>query len=104
MNWDWSSDCQHAFDTIKERLTPAPILRRPDYSRNFELHADWSGVGLEAVLVQRDDEGREYVIAYASRSNNKTERNYSSYAGESLAAVWGVSHFEFIFMDGASRC
>jgi hypothetical protein len=45
------------------------------------------------VLVQRDDEGREYVIAYASGSNNRTERNYSSYAGECLPAVWGVSHF-----------
>jgi hypothetical protein len=52
-------------------------LRRPDYSRPFELHTDWSGVGLGAVLVQRDDEGREYNIAYASRSNNRTERNYS---------------------------
>ena len=91
--WDWSDECQHAFDTIKEKLTQAPILRRPDYSREFELHTDWSGVGLGAVLVQRDDDGREYVIAYASRSNNRTERNYSSYAGECLAAVWGVSHF-----------
>ena len=93
VTWDWSTECQSAFDTIKERLTQAPILRRPDYSRDFELHTDWSGVGLGAVLVQKDDEGREYVIAYASRSNNRTERNYSSYAGECLAAVWGVSHF-----------
>jgi hypothetical protein len=91
--WNWSEECQKAFDTIKEKLTQAPILRRPDYSRPFELHTDWSGVGLGAVLVQRDEEGREYVIAYASRSNNRTERNYSSYAGECLAAVWGVSHF-----------
>jgi hypothetical protein len=91
--WNWSEECQKAFDTIKEKLTQAPILRRPDYSRSFELHTDWSGVGLGAVLVQRDDEGREYVIAYASRSNNRTERNYSSYAGECLAAVWGVSQF-----------
>jgi hypothetical protein len=91
--WDWSQDCQKAFDTIKEKLTQAPILRRPDYSRPFELHTDWNGVGLSAILVQRNDQGREYVIAYTSRSNNRTERNYSSYAGKCLAAVWVVSHF-----------
>jgi hypothetical protein len=91
--WNWTKECQQAFDTIKEKLTQALILRRPDYSRPFELHTDWSGVGLGVVLVQRDNQGREYVIAYASRSNNRTERNYSSYAGECLAAVWGLSHF-----------
>lgn len=91
--WEWSEACQNAFDAIKGKLIEAPILRRPDYNRVFELHTDWSGVGLGAVLVQRDDEEREYVIAYASRSNNRTEKNYSSYAGECLAAVWGVSHF-----------
>jgi hypothetical protein len=87
---NWSEECQRAFDTIKEKLTRALVLRRPDYSRPFELHTDWSGVGLGAVLVQRDDQGREYVIAYASRSNNRMEKNYSSYAGECLSAVWGV--------------
>jgi hypothetical protein len=91
--WNWSEECQKAFDLIKDKLTQAPILRRPDYSRPFELHTDWSGVGLGAVLVQRDDQGQEYVIAYASRINNRTERNYPSYTGECLAAVWGVSHF-----------
>jgi hypothetical protein len=91
--WNWYEECQKAFDTIKERLRQAPVLRRPDYSRLFEFHTDWSGVGLGAVLVQRDDEGREYVIAYTSRSNNRMEKNNSTYAGECLAAVWGVSHF-----------
>jgi hypothetical protein len=64
--WNWSEECQKAFDTIKEKLTQASILRRPDYTRPFELHTVWSGVGLGAVLIQRDDEGQEYVIAYAS--------------------------------------
>jgi hypothetical protein len=32
------------------------------------------------------------MISYASRSNNKPESNYSSYAGECLAAVWGVRY------------
>jgi hypothetical protein len=91
--WIWSKKCQKAFDTIKKRLTQAPILRRPNHSRPFELHTDFGGVGLGAVLVQRDDEGREICSCLCINSNNRTERNYSSYAGECLAAVWGVSHF-----------
>jgi hypothetical protein len=71
--WDWDEACQKAFEKLKVKLTEAPILRRPDYSHPFKLHTDWSAVGLGAVLVQRDDQGREYVVAYASRSCNRAE-------------------------------
>jgi hypothetical protein len=70
-----------------------PILRRPNFTRPFELHTDWSKDGPEAVLAQRDADGKEYAVAYASRKCNKAERNYSSYQGECLAAVWAVEHF-----------
>ena len=46
-----------------------------------------------AILTQKDDFGREYIVAYASRSNNTAEANYSSYVGETLAAVWAIAHF-----------
>jgi hypothetical protein len=91
--WIWSREQQHAFDTLKQRLGSAPVLRRPDVSRAFQLHTDWSAVGLGAVLTQKDQEGKEYVVAYASRSNNSAESNYSSYEGEALAAVWAIAHF-----------
>jgi hypothetical protein len=56
--WDWDETCQTAFEALKQQLLEAPILQRPNYKRPFELHTDWSSVGLGAVLVQRDDEGR----------------------------------------------
>jgi hypothetical protein len=50
-------------------------------------------LGLGAVLTQCDDEGKEFVVAYANCSNNATESRYNSYEGECLAVVWVVSHF-----------
>ena len=53
-----------------------------DYKRPFELHTDWAKTSPGAVLTQRDDDKNEYVIAYANRSNNRAESNYSNYEGE----------------------
>jgi len=50
-------------------------------------------LGLGAVLTHCDDEGKEFVVAYASCSNNAAESHYSFYKGECLAVVWAVSHF-----------
>jgi hypothetical protein len=43
------------------------------------------------VFTQLDDDGREFVVAYANQSNKKME--YSSYEGECLVVVWVVSSF-----------
>lgn len=53
----------------------------------------WSSLDLGAVLTQKDDYGREYVIACDSQSNNTWEANYLSYEEETLAAVWLIFHF-----------
>jgi hypothetical protein len=39
------------------------------------------------MFTQLDDDGREFVVAYASWSNNKTEAKYSSYEGECFVVV-----------------
>jgi hypothetical protein len=91
--WTWSDEAQEAFNTFKEKLSKFAILRRPDFNKVFILHTDWSTLNIGAILGQLDEERKEYVIAYASRNNNKAESNYSSYEGECLAVVWAIIHF-----------
>ncbi len=78
---------------LKARLVAALIMRRLIRGRPFQLHTDWNMLGLGAVLTQCDDEGKEFVVAYANRSNNAAESHYSSYEGECLATVWAIAHF-----------
>jgi hypothetical protein len=92
--WQWGDEQEQAFVELKARLVEAPIMKRPIRGRPFQLHTDWSMLGLGAVLTQCDDEGKEFVVAYVSRSNNAAESCYNSYKGECLATMWVVAHFK----------
>ena len=58
--------------------------------QTFVLHTDACLGGLGAVLYQLVD-GREHVIAYASRSLNKAEKKYPAHKLEFLALKWAVT-------------
>ena len=99
--WEWTQACQSAFDELKERLTSAPIMGYPDFSESrqpFKLYTDASNVGVGAVLAQPQD-GKERVIAYASRTLNKAETNYSTTQKELLAIVWAVKYFKHYLIE-----
>ena len=73
-------------------LISAPVLMLPDFSKSFVLDTDASGEGLGAVLSQTIN-GKEHVIAYASRTLTHTEKRYCATRWEMLALVWGSRHF-----------
>ena len=73
---NWTDDCQRAFKKLKDLCTDTSILACTNYKRPFQLQTDASDLGLGAVLYQKDDEGQQRVIAYASWSLSHTERNY----------------------------
>jgi hypothetical protein len=56
--WQWGDEQEQAFVELKAKLVAAPILRRPIRGRPFQLHTDWSMLGLGVVLTQCDDEGK----------------------------------------------
>ena len=92
--YDWKDKQQRAFDSLKERLITAPILIYPDFEKSFTLYTDASGTGIGAVLSQIGNDGKEHVVAYASRSMNQAEVNYPITDQECLAIVWAIRHFQ----------
>lgn len=93
VHYTWTVETEEAFQKLKEKLTTAPILVYPDFTKKFYLYTDASDAGLGAVLSQKDDQGREQVIAYASVSLKPAEKKYSTTEKEALAVVWAVKQF-----------
>ena len=90
----WTAECQEAFDRLKFELTNAPILTHPDFTREFILDTDASNLAIGAVLSQKSDDGKERVVAYASRTLSKAERRYCVTRKELLSVVHFVRHFK----------
>jgi Reverse transcriptase (RNA-dependent DNA polymerase). len=70
-------DQEKAFHELKRKLCEEPILRYPDYSKEFILTTDASNEAIGAVLSQ-GPVGKDLPVSYASRTLNSAERNYST--------------------------
>ena len=88
--WNWGQEQEDTFNKLKEILTSPPILAYPEFQKPFEIHTDASAKGLGAILYQTQN-GQKKVIAYASRSLSRSEKNYSAFKLEYLALKWAVT-------------
>jgi len=92
VRFEWSTLAENAFEKLKTELISANVLAFPDDEAPTQIHCDASGHGLGATLVQIQN-GVERVVAYASRSLKKYERNYSATELECLAVIYAVTTF-----------
>ena len=91
-SFNWSPECDKAFNTLKEELTSPKLLAYPDLSSEFVLDTDASQWAIGGTLSQVC-EGVERPVAYGSRTLNRAERRYSTTKRELLAVKHFMKHF-----------
>ena len=89
----WGKEEQQAFNDLKTLLTNAPVLHKPDYTKDWVLDVDASQIALGAVLGQRTADGKTHPVYYWSRQLAKAEQNYSTTDRECLAVVAAMRKF-----------
>ena len=94
--------CQESFDSLKKICSECPVLAYADYTKPFVLHTDASTRGLGAVMYQKQEDGKERVIAHVSRTLNRAERNYDAHKLEFLALKWAVTDRFHEYLYGAT--
>ena len=67
----WATDSIKAFKVIKEKISEITSRAQPDKSKEFILTTDASDIAMGAILSQRDDKGKERIIAYFSKKSSK---------------------------------
>jgi hypothetical protein len=80
-------------------LVSAPLLKYPDYSKDYLLYISTSEETIGMVLVQEDDELHEHVIYYLIQNLVGLEVNYSHVENLALTAIHTVQclrHYIFL--------
>ena len=61
VTFKWTHECQIVFDALKTKLTSAPILTHPNFSKHFILDTDANQNAIGAALSQIQN-GQDRVV------------------------------------------
>lgn len=95
--WEWKTEQERAFNTIKDRLTTRPVLAIFNPEVPAEVHTDASAIGVGAILLQPVD-GKMVAVAYYSRQTTADQRCYHSYELETMAVVFALRYFRIYLL------
>jgi len=100
--FEWSQECQTAFENLKKKFLKEPVLIIPDPSKQFFVKSDTSKWATGAILQQLDNNRDLKPCSYTSHSLMVTERNYNIYNRELLGIIRALQTWRH-FLEGSEH-
>ncbi len=91
--FEWTPECEKAFQHLRNALTNPPVLAYPDFDKEFILTCDASGYAISFILGQLDDNNKQRAICYGGRALSPRERKFTISERECLAVVDGIKNY-----------
>jgi transposase InsO family protein len=98
ITYEWREEQQKAYDDLLGQLMSPPVLRLPDFGKEFLVRTDASDYAVGGVLMQEHD-GQMMPVAFYSKKLTKAEKNYTTTEKEALAVVRAIKQWWF-YLDG----
>lgn len=83
--FQWNTEAQLSFDTLKKAMTQTPVLALPNFKEQFTMETDACAEGVGAVLMQKGQ-----PVAYISKALGPKHKELSIYEKEFLALIMAV--------------
>lgn len=90
--FDWGQSQREAFESLKNVLVTAPILRHFSPNLPTVVHCDSSDIGCGGVLMQLE-QGKERIVAFCSRSFSIQEQRLAIIEREFLGLLFCLERF-----------
>ena len=93
VEFEWTNECEVAFEKLKKALISVVILKAPDWTKPFHVHIDASNYAIGCILAQPGEHKMDFPISYASRQLNSAEKNYTTTEREGLTMIYVVKKY-----------
>jgi hypothetical protein len=88
----WIEQCQTSFETLKAKLSMAPVLRGANWDLLFHISTDASDTTIGGVLGKKEDH-QSYAIYFVSKNLSPAKLNYTVTEKEFLVVFHAINKF-----------
>eukprot|EP00253_Pinus_taeda_P015077 PITA_15077 len=94
----WTNYPRSSFEAIKQAIMEAPTLISPDYTKEFCIFSFSSYDTLATVLLQKNDEGIEHLVAFFNKTLRDVELRYDLIEKQAYALIKYLKAFRIYIM------